>query len=71
MSNLMKLETDGFETFEAGVEGEESQGRGVIQGTCVKFTNEAAWMINDGDELSGDLELVVVDIARVVQKWKD
>jgi hypothetical protein len=29
------------------------------------------WVINDGDELPGDLELVVVDIARVVQKWRD
>jgi hypothetical protein len=72
MSELMKVnEVDGFEAFEAGVEGEQAQGRGVIQGTCMRFTNQAMWVINDGDELPADLELVVVDIARVVQKWRD
>jgi hypothetical protein len=64
-------EVDGFATYEGGVEGERKQGRGVIQGTCVKFTNEATWETNDGEELPADLELVVVNIIRVVQKWKD
>jgi hypothetical protein len=69
----MKIhEVDGFEAFEPGTEGDEqSQNRGVIQGTCVKFTNQATWEINDGEELPAELELVVVNIGRVVQKWKD
>jgi hypothetical protein len=37
----------------------------------VKFTNEANWVTRDGLELSPDLELVAINIARVVQKWQD
>ena len=43
----------------------------MIQGTLVKFTNEATWVTRDGEELGPDLELIAVDIARIVQKWKD
>jgi hypothetical protein len=43
----------------------------VIKGRLVKFSNDAAWLINDDEELPGDLELVAVDIVRVVQKWRD
>jgi hypothetical protein len=68
MSNDLE-KTDGFEGFESGVEGQEAQGRGVIRGACVRFTNEATWTINDGEELPSDLELVAVDVIRVVQKW--
>lgn len=63
---------DGFEGYEDGVEGVDAyQGGGIIKGTLVKFSNEAAWITGDGDEMPNDLELVVVDIARIVQKWAD
>ena len=37
----------------------------------MKFTNETAWVARNGEELSGTLELVAVNVTRVVQKWKD
>jgi hypothetical protein len=73
MSNeLKKIEPDGFEGYEDRIEGDEArQGGGVIHGSVVKFSNEAAWVTRDGEELLPDLELIAVDIGRVVQKWKD
>src|SRR6516165_536386 len=63
---------DNFAGWEDGVEGDDQpQGAGIIQGSLVKFTNEAAWVTRDGDELSANLELVAVDVARVVQRWQD
>jgi hypothetical protein len=56
---------DGFEGYEDEVSGR------LIQGTHIKFTNEAMWVTKAGEEIPADLELVVVDILRVVQKWKD
>lgn len=77
MSNkVMKSEqrnVDGFDAYEDAIEGEEEQspsGR-VIQGTRLKFTNEACWIDDADNELPAGLELVVVDIGRVVQKWID
>jgi hypothetical protein len=68
---LMKIQ-DGFEGYEDGIEGNEpQQGGGVIHGAVVKFTNESTWVTRDGQELPPDLELIAVDIGRVVQKWKD
>jgi hypothetical protein len=40
----------------------------VIQGTLIKFTNQAEWETRDGE--AAPAELVAVDISRVVQKWK-
>jgi hypothetical protein len=61
---------DGFQGYEDAVEGGEEQTSGrVIQGMLVKFTNEAKWE-GSGEELSSDLELIAIDVARVVQKWK-
>jgi hypothetical protein len=57
---------DGFESHH---EGDERPG--VIQGTIVKFTNEATWVTRDADELPADRELIATDIIRVVQKWLD
>jgi hypothetical protein len=76
MSKFVKPGTraiDGFDGFEDAVEGEEDRAPSnrVIQGTLVKFTNEYTWTTPEGEELPPDLELVVVDIGRVVQKWKD
>ena len=65
-------ELDGFETFEDGVEGSDQQATNrVIQGSLIKFTNEATWVTRDGEELPNELELLAIDIARVVQKWVD
>ncbi|MGB9388823.1 MAG: hypothetical protein WCB70_02345 [Xanthobacteraceae bacterium] len=62
----------GFEGFEDRHEGDDRpQGGGVIQGTVVKFTNEAMWMTRDEEELPADLEVIATDIVRVVQKWID
>jgi hypothetical protein len=67
-----KPEIDGFEGFNDRVEGgEDRHGGGVIKGILVKFSNEAAWLAGDGEDVPPDLELVAVDIARVVQKWQD
>jgi hypothetical protein len=63
---------DGFEGYEDAVEGgEDRAGNRIIQGPLVRFTNEAAWVAADGEELSPDLELVAVDVLRVVQRWHD
>jgi hypothetical protein len=63
---------DGFHGYEDGVEGgEERANDRIIQGTLVRFTNEASWATSDGEEVSADLELVAIDIIRVVQRWHD
>jgi hypothetical protein len=63
---------DGFAGYEDRVEGDdEQQTGGVIHGALLKFANEATWVTRDGDELPPDLELVAVDVGRVVQKWID
>jgi hypothetical protein len=63
---------DGFTGFEDAVEGDEQQtSNRVIQGELVKFTNEVSWVTGAGEELSPDLELIVIDVGRVVQKWQD
>ena len=75
MSDIIKKDPtsiDNFAGWEDGVEGDDRpQGAGIIQGNLIKFTNEAMWVTRDGDELSADLELVAVDVGRVVQKWSD
>jgi hypothetical protein len=69
---LPPIVDDGFAGWEDGVEGDDRpQGAGVIQGTLIKFSNEGQWVTRDGEELPADLELVAVDVARVVQKWQD
>ena len=61
---------DGFTGFEDGVEGDDKpQSGSVIHGRIIKFTNEFDYVTNDGEELSPTLELVAVDIIRLVQKW--
>jgi hypothetical protein len=63
---------DGFEGYEDAVEGgEERASNRIIQGALVRFTNEATWVTSDGEELPADLELVAIDIIRVVQRWHD
>jgi len=68
--NLQTL--DGFSGFEDGIQGDDRpQGGSVIQGNLVKFTNESTWVTREGEELSPTLELVAIDICRLVQRWKD
>jgi hypothetical protein len=63
---------DGFEGFRDDVEGDEREASPrVIHGKLVKFTNEATWVTGDSEELPPDLELLAVDIGRVVQRWKE
>ena len=57
--------------YDDSVEGGQAQGRRVIQGAIVKFTNHATWVTRDGAELSANLELVAVDVARIVQNGHD
>jgi hypothetical protein len=65
-------EIDGFAGYSDEVEGDDQQtSNRVIQGELVKFTNEASWVTGAGEELSPDLELLVIDVGRVVQKWQD
>jgi hypothetical protein len=73
-NNLKKYEpnTDGFDGYEDRIEGDDDEQRGgVIKGTLIKFTNEALWLRGDGEEMPEGLELVAVDVGRVVQKWAD
>jgi hypothetical protein len=63
---------DGFETYEDAIEsgGDQQSTNQVIKGTMLKFTNEM-WVTREGEEISAHLELVAVDVRRIVQKWKD
>src|SRR5262245_25683843 len=69
-SNVPALPADSFagfvDTYEEQPEDNSSR---MIQGTLLKFTNEAAWVNRDGDEIEPELRLVVIDARRVVQKW--
>src|SRR5262245_32841758 len=64
-------EIDGFTGYEDATEGAQERGGQVIQGRIIKFTNEATWETNDGEEIDENREFVAVDIARVVQRWHD
>jgi hypothetical protein len=66
---LVKIQNS-FSGYVDRTEGDDRQQTGVIHGYLIKFTNEANWVCN-GEELPPDLELVVVDVGRVVQKWQD
>src|SRR6478672_4921223 len=57
---------DGFDDDDGAAEGDFVR---VIQGEKWSFSNEGAWLNADGEEISPDREVVVVDIARVLQKW--
>jgi hypothetical protein len=76
-NDLKKTETnpplsDGFDGYEDAIEGSDQQERpSIIQGTLVRFTNDFCWMTSDDDELSPELELLMINVLRVVQKWVD
>jgi hypothetical protein len=64
--NVMKMPevVDGFDT-----QNDTAQGRRVIQGTRLAFTNDFMWVDNNEEETPKDREFLVVDRARVLQKW--
>ena len=64
-------EVDGFEGYEDAAEGTQERGGQVIQGQRLKFTNEATWETDDGEEIDENREFIAVDVARIVQRWQD
>jgi hypothetical protein len=63
---------DGFSGFNEEVEGDDrQQGGSMIQGTMLKFTSEAEWVTGNGDPMSRECELIVIDLVRAVEKWID
>jgi hypothetical protein len=61
---------DGFDGFEDRVEGSDQEAR-IIQGTRWVFTQDSKWLDEAELEILPDREVVVVDVARVLQKWID
>jgi hypothetical protein len=57
--------SDGFD--DAG--GEADRFIRVIQGSCLRFTNEGTWTDVNDEPVPPTLELVVNSIRRVIQKW--
>jgi hypothetical protein len=73
-SALTSMDGGGFNGWNDDTENSDDDrggggGGGIIQGTLIKFTNEAKWVTRDGDELPKNLGLVAVSVVRVVQKW--
>ena len=79
LAKKLKSETalvnlDGFDGYTDEYEGEEhdqdqfTSGR-VIQGTRINFTNEATWVDISKQQLPADLQLIVAEVLRIVQKW--
>lgn len=72
-SEVMKPEEmDGFDGFESGYVGDDgAQSGSIISGTTrLKFTNDYKWVKAESQEMMPpDLELVVVDEARVVIRF--
>ena len=64
---------DGFTDERAGTGDNDAQPApgSIIKGNLIKFTNQATWELRDGEEMPPDLELIAVDILRIVQKWID
>jgi len=75
VTNIVKQEAtavDSFAGWDDSTEGQErSEGAGLIQGTLLKFSNSATWITRDDDVIEPTLELVAVEVLRVVQKWCD
>jgi len=69
MTKQEQRNLDGFEGYEDEVEGGEvlSPASRIIQGVKLKYTNEARWEDNSGQEVR--TELIAIDVLRVVQKW--
>jgi hypothetical protein len=60
--------SDGFNTIPAN----SGESRRVIVGTKAVITKQGKWINgNTKEPLQEDLKLIVVEIARVIQKWED
>jgi hypothetical protein len=57
--------------YHDGFDDPDDGGLSIIRGTKLKFTNAAKWLTGDGDEINPAREFLVVELVRVVQKWKD
>lgn len=64
-------EAEKIDSFDIAEPVEEEQGERLIKGRRARFSNDGAWITDDEEEIPGDLELVVVERAAVLQKWKD
>src|SRR6516165_5269330 len=73
LSTLMSTTAlNGFSGFNEEVEGDDREQVGsMIQGTILKFSNEAEWLTGAGDPVSRTLELIVADLVRAAEKWVD
>jgi hypothetical protein len=67
MRKLTKNEM--LDGFDVDADEQDVGARRVVQGGKLKFTQDFKWVDNDEEEVSANLELVVVDRARVLQKW--
>jgi hypothetical protein len=73
MSDIVKKDPtslDNFAGWEDGIEGSDRpQGGGIIQGVKIKLSNTAAWLQRDDEEMPPNLELIAINVLRVVQMW--
>ena len=61
---------DGFIGYTDNVAGQGSQSSRIIQGDVLKFGNDGVWSNRSADEpFASGCELVMVKLARVLQKW--
>jgi hypothetical protein len=66
------VEVDGFAGYEDGIEGDVSMpASSLMKGMRIKFTNTAAWIDTNDNELPTNLETVVIDIIRAIVKFVD
>jgi hypothetical protein len=65
MKKNVPAAVDGFDGFE---DSDQEQFARVIQGLKLQFANDGTWVC-DEEEIPPSREVVVVDVARVVQKW--
>jgi hypothetical protein len=66
MSDANMRNTPALDGFDDA--GDAQQVR-VIMGAKLSFSNEGTWVDSDENEFSAARELVVTDLARVLQKW--
>lgn len=57
--------SDGFDGVDDG------GARSIIRGVKLKFTNSAEWVDEAGEVIVPEREFLVVELAKVVQKWLD
>jgi len=66
-----QAEFDGFDGYEEASEGEEEEqlSSSLIVGDKIQFDVAQVWVGPNGEKLPPGLELLVVKVLRVVQKW--